>query len=276
MRKWQIARSALVAAVAVLAAMLVSSSGSRPSHARADGPRPTIVLVHGAWADGSSWAPVAQRLQHDGYTVDVAPNPLRGLASDAAYVSAIQDAIQGPIVLVGHSYGGAVITNAALGNPDVKALVYFDAFIPKKGQSVIRLANAVPGSELAGDPSAVFNAVPYPGAPPGDVDLYVKPTLFASAFGNDLPADQAALLAASQRPLTLSAGLEPSGEPAWKTIPSWAVVGTLDRVIPPREQRIMAHHAGAQITAIAAGHLSMLSQPDAVTAVIEQAAAAVG
>jgi pimeloyl-ACP methyl ester carboxylesterase len=234
--------------------------------------KPTIVLVHGAWADGSSWSRVAQRLQHSGYTVDVAANPLRSVGGDAAYLKAVLASISGPIVLVGHSYGGAVVTNAAVGNANVEALVYVDAFIPDQGENVIGLASARPGSDLGGDPTKVFNFVPYPGAPAGDLDLYVKPKLFASAFANDLPKAEGKLLAASQRPLTLSAGLEPSGPPAWKTIRSFAFVGTADRVIPKAEQAFMARRANAKITRVKAGHLSMLSRPGKVTRVILRAA----
>jgi pimeloyl-ACP methyl ester carboxylesterase len=234
--------------------------------------KPTIVLVHGAWADGPSWSRVTRSLQHDGYSVKVAPNPLRSVSGDAAYVAAILRTISGPIVLVGHSYGGAVITNAAVGNPNVKALVYVNAFIPDQGENVIGLASARPGSQLGGDPTKVFDFVPYPGAPAGDVDLYVKPKLFAQAFANDLPKAEGKALAASQRPLTLSAGTESSGPPAWKSIRSWAVVGTADKVIPKSEQRFMARRAGAKITRINAGHMSMLSRPKAVTRVITRAA----
>jgi len=259
-------------------ALFAAAAAARPSasRTRSAAAKPTVVLVHGAWADGSSWSRVTRRLQDDGYTVDVAANPLRGVASDAAYLAAVLGTIGGPIVLAGHSYGGAVITNAALGNSNVKALVYVDAFIPDKGQTVLSLATAKRGSQLGGDPNTVFDFVPYPGAPAGDVDTYVKPSVFVDAFGNDLPSRKAAALAASQRPLTLSAAGEPSGLPAWKTIPSWAVVGTIDNVIPAAEQLEMATHASSHITQIRAGHLSMLSRPDAVEKVITRAARGLG
>ena len=163
---------ALLAAVAVTLIVAAQSSAA-PAKARKDA-KPTVVLVHGAWADSSSWAGVVKRLQHDGYTVDVFPTPLRGLLSDAAYLRDYLDAISGPIVLVGHSYGGAVITNAATGDAQVKALVYIDAFAPAQGETVVQLATAQPGSAIGGDPTTVFDLVPYPGAPTGDVDLYVK------------------------------------------------------------------------------------------------------
>ncbi len=234
------------------------------------------MLVHGAWADGSSWRRVARRLQRDGYTVDVPPNPMRGLASDAAYLADYMQTIGGPIVHVGHSYGGAVITNAAVGSPNVKALVYADGFIPDRGQSVLDLAKAQPGSHLGGDPSTVFDFVPYPGAPTGDADVYVKPSLFRDVFAADLSPAAAQVLAATQRPITFSALTEKSGPPAWKTIPSWAVIGTADNAIPPAEQLIMAKNANAKITQIDAPHLSILVRPAEIARVIERAARAVG
>src|SRR6516162_8346570 len=152
------------------------------------GTKPVIVLEHGAWAHSSSWDGVIQRLQLLGYTVHVPPNPLRSLPGDSTYLADFLKTISGPVILVGHSYGGAVITNAATGNTQVKALVFIDAFIPDQGQTLGQLAAAVPGSCLGGDPTHVFNFAPYPGAPAKDVDLYVKPNLFASCFANGLPA----------------------------------------------------------------------------------------
>src|SRR5438046_446553 len=167
--------------------------------------KPSIVLVHGAWADGSSWSRVVGLLQVQGYTVYVPPNPLRGLASDSAYIASFLQSITGPIILVGHSYGGAVITNAATGNPNVKALVYVDAFAPDEGESLASLSSVPPPpgqspSCLAGDPTKVLNFVPLTG---GDVDLYVKPSLFPSCFANDLPPNEGAVLASTKRPSTL-------------------------------------------------------------------------
>ena len=194
---------------------------------------PTVVLVHGAWTDSSSWSEVVRHLQSDGYPVEAPPNPLRGPAGDAAYLSAYLETIVGPIVLVGHSYGGAVITDAATGNTNVKALVYVNAFIPDQGESVVQLASAQPGSALTvADPTAVFSLVPYPTSPPGDFDAYILPAVYADAFANDLPQQTAAVLAATQRPVTLSALATPSGPPAWRLIPTWALIGTRDRVSP--------------------------------------------
>jgi pimeloyl-ACP methyl ester carboxylesterase len=260
----------MVASLAILPAQMRSVQAA---HASAQ-PKPTIVLEHGAWADGSSWAGVVWRLQHAGYTVDVPPNPLRGLTSDPTYLADFLSTISGTIVLVGHSYGGAVITNAATGNPNVKALVYIDAFIPDQGESLLQLVSAQPGSCIGGDPTQVFNLVPYPGGPSGDVDVYVKPAVFPGCFANGLPAADGAVLASSQRPIAFSAITEPSGAPAWKTIPSWALVGTADNVLPPAEQLFMAQRANAHITQLPVPHLAMLARPGAVADIIMQAARA--
>ena len=198
--------------------------------------RPVIVLEHGAWADASSWTSVIGQLQRSGFVVYAPPNPLRGLPQDSAYLHQFltqNPALQGhPIVLVGHSYGGAVITNAAVGAPGVRALVYVDAFIPDQGDTLAALAGMPPGSCLGSD---AFNPVPYPGGPAGDADLYIKPDIVPGCFATGLPASQAAVIAATQRPLTASAFTEPSGPPAWKTIPSWAVIGTGEPGHPARD-----------------------------------------
>ncbi len=239
--------------------------------------QPVIVLVHGAWADASSWTSVISELQRRGFTMYAPPNPLRGLPQDSAYLHQFltqNAALQGqPVVLVGHSYGGAVVTNAAVGAPGVRALVYVDAFIPEEGDTIGGLASAKPGSCLGNE---AFNPVPYPGAASGDVDLYIKPDLVPGCFATGLPASQAAVIAATQRPLTASAFTEPSGPPAWKTIPSWAVIGTGDQVIPPAELTFMAKRAGAHITDVNAGHLSLVSEPSVVIGVILQAVQATG
>jgi pimeloyl-ACP methyl ester carboxylesterase len=268
--------TALLAVAGLLAATAQAASARTEGHHvfRWGGkPRPTIVLEHGAWADASSWDKVIRRLQGDGFTVDAPPNPLRGVTYDSTYLSDFLSTIAGPIVLVGHSYGGFVTTNAATGNPHVKALVYVDAFIPDQGDTLLSLLDNS-GSCLGGNPADVFNFAPYPGAPSGDVDTYIKPSLVPSCFASGLPRKQAAVIAATQRPLAASTLQEPSGSPAWKTIPSWAVIGTADRVIPPALLTTMAQHAGAHITRVNAGHLSMISHPQKVVRVIEQAAQA--
>ena len=277
----------VTATVASIAGLLITASPGASArtgtaHQAAAGPKPTIVLEHGAWADASSWDGVIARLQQAGYTVDAPPDPLRGLGYDSTYLADYLSTITGPIILVGHSYGGAVITNAATGNRDVKALVYVDAFIPAPGQTLLQLIAAQPGSCLAGNPANVFTTVPYPGAPSGDADLYLQTAPdstypgFAQCFANGLPASQAAVLAATQRPLAFSAAATPSGVPAWQTIPSWSVIGTADRAIPPAEQLIMSRRANAHVTEIDAGHLSLISDPGAVTRVVIEAARAAG
>lgn len=267
---------AAVLAVAGLFAATAQIASASPSRA-ATGPKPTIVLEHGAWADSGSWNGVVQRLQHDGYKVYAPPDPLQGLKYDTATLKDFLGTIPGPIVLVGHSYGGMVITNAATGNKNVKALVYDDAFIPAKGDTAGSLSGARPGSCLAvANPATVFNLVPFPGAPKGVVDAYVKPSVFPGCFANGLPASEGAVLAATQRPLATSVLTDKSGVPAWKTIPSWAIVGTADHVIPPAEQLFMAKRAGAHITEVHAPHLSMISNPEVVTETIIAAAQATG
>jgi pimeloyl-ACP methyl ester carboxylesterase len=274
-----------LAAAALLAlpgqAALARPAGPQASHGNG-GAKPVIVLEHGAWADASSWAKVIRRLQRHGFTVYAPPNPLRGLSgfpsSDPAYLHDFltqNAALAGKsVILVGHSYGGAVITNAAVNDPEVKALVYVDAFIPDQGETLGGLLASVPGSCLGGNPADVFNLVPYPGSPPGDVDTYIKPALVPGCFASGLPAREAAVIAATQRPLAASTLSEASGTPAWKTIPSWAVIGTADKVIPPALLQSMAQRARARITDVNAGHLSLISRPGAVTRVIINAARA--
>jgi pimeloyl-ACP methyl ester carboxylesterase len=249
-------------------------SGHAPSGSAAPAPKPTIVLVHGAWADSSSWNAVVEQLQALGYTVDAPPNPLGGVSSDSAYLSDFLSTISGPIVLVGHSYGGFVITNAATGNTQVKALVYDDAFIPASGDTPASLSSAKPGSCLT---STALNFVPYPGAPSGDADVYVNQSVFPGCFANGLPASEGAALAAEQQPPVASILSDTlTVAPAWQTIPSWDIIGTADHVIPPAEQVVMAQRAGAHISEINAPHLSMISDPGAVTRVIVDAARAEG
>jgi pimeloyl-ACP methyl ester carboxylesterase len=281
--------TAVLAVVAVVTGIALAAATAQASPVRAQtsatsartaAAKPVIVLVHGAWADGSSWDGVIAQLTRAGFTVYAPPDPLGGLSSDAAYVHDFlteNPALAGKrVVLVGHSYGGAVITNAAVGDPEVKALVYVDAFIPARGQTIEGLLSAVPGSCIGGNPATTFDAVPYPGAPAGSADLYLRPDKFPGCFASGLPAAEAAQLAATQQPLAAAAVAEPSGPPAWATIPSWAVIGRQDKVIPPAELLAMAHHAGARVTEINGGHLTLISNPRAVAAVIMRAAAAAG
>ena len=237
--------------------------------------KPTVVLVHGAWADGSSWDKVAAKLQDNGYPVVTPPNELRGVTNDADNLRAYLNTITGPIILVGHSYGGMVITNAALGDKQVKALVYVDAYIPAQGDTVLSLTSAVPGSVFAADPGTLFNQVVVPHGPEHAADLYVKPSIFRTAFtGKSVPADEVALLAARQRPLSSAALSEASGEPAWNTIPSWSVIGKQDAIIPPAEQVAMSKRAKAHTIEINAPHLSLVTAPSTVAGQIETAAKA--
>jgi pimeloyl-ACP methyl ester carboxylesterase len=240
-------------------------------------PKPTIVLVHGAWADGSSWNAVASELQSQGFTVFTPPNLLRGVASDAAYVASfLAQRTSGPVVLVGHSYGGFVITNAATDGDNVKALVYVDAFVPNEGEFVFQILGGSGSALDVPDPTTVLDIVGYPGAPEGDAEAFLKPDTVHNFFAQDLPEADRWLIVASQRPITLGANTTPSGPAAWKTRPSWAVVGTEDKVIPPDTQRHMAERAGATITDVAGSHVSMVSHPQVTIDAILAAVAAVG
>ena len=237
------------------------------------------MLVHGAFADASSWDNVIAILQHEGYAVDAPPNPLRGLNTDSAYLTSYLSTISGPIVLVGHSYGGAVITTAAYGNANVKALVYVDAFEPAQGETLEQLTFSRPGSCLTGGGNLnnVFNFVIDPSQPAGDYDLYLKIAPgadyagFDTCFATDVPPTEAAILGSVQQPLALDAFTAPSGPPAWASVPSWAVIGTQDQAIPPAELTFMAQRAHSQVTYVTAGHLSMITQPGVVAKVINEA-----
>jgi pimeloyl-ACP methyl ester carboxylesterase len=258
----------LIALTALLVAgALLTSSGQAKS--RAAGVKPTIVLVHGAWADASSWDGEIRRLQADGYPVVAPANPLRSLSGDAAYIASVLKTIKGPIVLVGHSYGGAVITNAATGNPNVKALVYIDAFVPAQGESVLQLAAKNPGSQL---PASITEAPYTQGSGQTGVDVYIKTADFRSAFAGDVPPAKADLMAVTQRPVTLAALSEKSSAPAWKSIPSWYLVGRQDEAVPPATQLFMANRAHSHTVEIDASHASLVSHPAAVTKLIRRAA----
>ena len=229
--------------------------------------KPSIVFVHGLWADGSCFSKVIPALQADGYQVLASQHSLDSLEADVATVTRAIGQVSSPVLLVGHSYGGAVITNAATGDNQVKALVYVDGFAPAQGQTIGQLVAAHPGSCVL--PPANVTAQPYPGAAAGAVDVYIKQSVFPSCMANGLPAAEARVLAATQRPLTSLALTQPSGVPAWQTIPSWAVIGTADHAIPPAELLAMAERAHAHITlAPGAPHLSMIYNPGLVTAVI--------
>jgi pimeloyl-ACP methyl ester carboxylesterase len=227
------------------------------------------VLVHGAFADSSGWQAVADRLSDRGYPVVAFSNPLRGPISDGEYLRQFLSTIKGKVVLVGHSYGGAVITNAAAGNPNVKSLVYVAAYAPDAGESVAA-ANKFGGGHTSVTEHLVIR--PYPGAPAQDGDAYIDPAWFHRLFAQDLPRKTTRFMAATQRPGALAALVTPSGEPAWKTIPSWYLVAKQDRIIPPEAERAMAERAGAKTVVIDSSHVAMMSHPDKVTALIRKAA----
>lgn len=230
----------------------------------------TIVLVHGAFAESSSWHSVIRRLHAAEYRAVAVGNPLRSLAGDAAVVSRVLATIDGPVVLVGHSYGGAVISTAANGHDHVKALVFVAGFAPERGESIGELSGKFPGSTLGETLHEVALA-------DGSADLYIRPDRYHQQFIADVPAEQAALDAATQRPLNTTALNDGSGEPAWKTIPSWFVYPELDNNIPLEAHRFMAERAGARVGIELAGasHAIPASQPDAVADLILKAAASV-
>ena len=239
--------------------------------------KPTIVLVHGAWADGSSWNAVASHFRDEGHTVFTPPNLLRGVTADAAYISSfIAQRSTGPVVLVGHSYGGFVITNAGAGGGDVRALVYVDAFVPDEGETVFEILGGSGSALDVPDPTTVLDLAAYPGSPEGDLEAFLKPDTVHTSFAQDLSERDRWLIVASQRPITLSANTSPSAAAAWKSIPSWAVVGTEDLVIPPQTQQRMAERAGATITTVDGSHVSMVSHPQVTIDAITAAAGTVG
>jgi pimeloyl-ACP methyl ester carboxylesterase len=261
----QLGLPAIVAVLIALVVTLLPGSSSDAAAKMSDAPKPTIVLVHGAFADASGWNAVIGDLQKRGYTAYAPANPLRGLVSDSDYLRSFLATIPGPIVLVGHSYGGAVITNAATGNPNVDALVYIAAYAPDQGET---LGEA---TALGGGSSLLLQHIvlrPFPGSGTTDADGYIDPAFFHDVFAQDLPAKQAAVMAAEQRPSALSALGTPSGVPAWKTIPSWCLVAQDDHVIPPEAERAMAERAHAYTVEVRSSHVAMISHPDTVTALI--------
>ncbi|MDX6567519.1 MAG: hypothetical protein QOH15_97 [Gaiellales bacterium] len=262
---------AVVATLAALTGAAVATSGVATAHTRnTASPKPTIVLVHGGWADSSGWNAEVSRLEKLGYPVIAPANPLRGLASDADYVRSVLRTIDGPIVLVGHSYGGAVITNAAVGVPNVKALVYIAGFAPDKGESLVQLVGMNPGT-LLGPTTLIQRKYPLADGTEG-TDLYITENGFETAFASDLPKKLVDQMWAEQRPFSQEAFASLSGEPAWKTIPSWYLVATQDHAIPPVTQMFMAHRANAKIFTVASSHVPMISQPGATMKVILAAA----
>lgn len=257
----------LVAAILLCVGLTTSVAGA---HGQPSGPKPTIVLVHGAFADASSWNPVVSALLHEGYPVIAPANPLRGVTSDTKYLASVLATITGPIVLVGHSYGGMVTSVAAAGNPKVKSLVYVDAQIPLPGETAGALTNQFPGSQFGN--SVIARPFSLPGGDTG-TDLYVDPAKYRALFTGPTVSDaDARAQAAEQSPIAQAAFSEPAAAAAWQTIPSWDVIGTKDRAIPPAAQRFMARRAKAKVTEIPASHASMIAFPRAIAKVIEAAA----
>jgi pimeloyl-ACP methyl ester carboxylesterase len=243
------------------------------SEAATDHGRLTVVLVHGAFADASSWNGVVERLQAAGMQVTAPANPLRGISIDAAYIASLLKQIPGPVLAVGHSYGGAVISNAATGASNVVGLVFVAAFAPDEGERLGEVENGSKDSVL----NAALVPLQYPVGQGSEtaVEFAIDPAKFRDAFAADLPPDQTAMMAATQRPVAEAAFSEPSGRPAWMALPAWAVVATGDKAAGSDVVRSMAERAGATITEIEGSHVIMVSQPGAVAEVIMTAAAAV-
>ena len=248
----------------------MNATDQRPEQA---GGKPTIVLVHGAFADASSWNGVIGRLQQQGYTVIAPANPLRGVASDSAYIASLLNQIDGPVLLGGHSYGGAVITNAATNTPNVVGLVYVAAFAPDEGETLGEVENGSKDSVL----NSALVQYTYPTGHDGEtsVELAINPALIRKAFAADLPAETTALMAATQRPVAAAAFSDSSGPPAWRRLPSWAVVASGDKAAGADVVRSHAQRAGADIVEVEGSHVIMISQPQTVTDHILKAARAV-
>ncbi|MFY0569986.1 alpha/beta fold hydrolase [Archangium lansingense] len=258
-----------LAASSVLAAVVPTAHAEAPITAvQGIVAKPTIVLIHGAFADSSSWDGVAKKLTAKGYPVLSVANPLRSVGNDSQYAASVIGAVKGPLVLVGHSYGGMVISKAAEGNPEVKALVYVAAFAPEQGETVAGLAGKFPGGTLGdalADPVALAD---------GGKELYIRQDKFHQQFAADVAPQQAALMAAGQRPVTVAALNEAASGSAWKQLPSFFVYGTADKNIPLEGLRFMARRANPKdvVEVKGASHVVMVSHPDAVAKVIEEAA----
>jgi pimeloyl-ACP methyl ester carboxylesterase len=274
--------TAVTVVLTLLASLLLPGASSATSPAAAPAtalvgerhgtptPQPTVVFVHGAFADASGFAASIEALQRAGYPVLAPPNPLRGLTTDSENLRLFLSTVTGPLILVGHSYGGAVITNAATGNANVRALVYVAAYALAEGESVAD-ANSLGGghSDLLAniDPRPIPGVNPAP-PPDGDLDAYIKLDSFRAIFAADVPKATAAVMAATQRPAAISSLVTPSGVPAWATIPSWYLVASKDKAIPPEAERAMAARAGSTTVEIRSSHAAMVSNPRAVTSLV--------
>lgn len=261
----QTASLAVAAAVANVLIPLPTQAKEAPMN------KPTIVLVHGAFADATSWNGVTAALLSQGYPVIAVANPLRSLRGDATYVGNLLSSVAGNVILVGHSYGGAVISNAAVGKSNVKALVFVAAFAPDSGESALQLSKKFPGSTLGETLAAPVLLAD------GGKDFYIQQALFPAQFAADVPARDAQLMAAGQRPVTEAALVEPSGAPAWKTIASWFIYGSADRNVPLAALSFMAQRAGSRRTEEVKGasHVVMTSHPGEVASLIAAAAESV-
>jgi pimeloyl-ACP methyl ester carboxylesterase len=293
--RFNLSRRSLWAAVTILlvaaASFAVASAGNAPARppARSGAPtesalvhrlttclppgqaKPTVVLVHGAWADASSWAGEVAVLQAAGFDARAIANPLQNLTTDSEVVAAYLKAIHGPVVLVGHSYGGSVITNAAAGLANVKRLVYVDAAAPAPGQTTGQLSGAASALTKM-KPADLYFTTANPTSSSGAPELYLKESIFVHEFAGDLPPAEARLLWASQRGASMAAFTTPSTAAAWKTIPSWYFISTGDQIITPASELAMAHRAHSHVTMFHGGsHLTLISHPNAVTAVIASA-----
>jgi len=265
------ARSAVFAAVAAFGVAAMTALFSVRAHAQ-EPPmkKPTIVLVHGAFAESSSWNNAARGLLAKGYAVVAVANPLRGVKSDANYLSSVLASIDGPVILVGHSYGGNVISNIPVKNSNVKALIFVAGFAPDSGETAAALASKFPGGTLGP------TLAPPVMLPDGGKDLYIRQDAYRAQFAADVSAAEAKLMAATQRPITDAALNEPAGEPSWKAIPSWFLYGSLDKNIPAAAIAFMAQRAGAKrVVEVKGGsHVVMVSHPDALVKLVVEADAA--
>jgi pimeloyl-ACP methyl ester carboxylesterase len=265
--------SAAIATTFALALGLTTMSTSSAFATDAAGPtvaKPTVVLVHGAFAESSSFNPVTTRLLAKGYSVIAVANPLRGVKADADYVGAILDTVKGPVILVGHSYGGNVISAAAVGHSNVKALVFVSGLAPDKGETASQLVGKFPGSTLGP------TLAPPTSLPGGGKDLYILQDKYHAQFCADVDASEAKLMAATQRPIVAAAFDEPLAvTPAWKTIPSWFLSGSLDKNIPAAVHQFLAKRANAKkyVEVPGASHVVMITHPDALVKLIDEATA---
>lgn len=253
----------------IVTALCALSTAPVVANDGANAAKPTVVLVHGAFADASSWNGVIERLERRGYTVMAPANPLRGLYSDSAYIASVLKTIKSPIVLAGHSYGGAIISTAAAGNLQVKSLIYINALMPDVGESGMSLSARFPSAL-----GTATKSLPYRTADASGTDLYLKRDKVHSVFANCLPESQANLIGVTQRPVATTAFSETAKVAAWKKIPSWALIGRQDMTISPQQERFEAERAHSHTQEIDSCHVSLIARPDAVADLILQGATA--